>query len=189
MVNAPLDSESVYPTIVESYREFEPPGNFRQTVETLLHYVPQKYLNGLKTIVLTNRGGLSSKERKHKVWSRNRKVRLAECLGSYSRASKSSPAAVWLYVDNIVEAGISWWSWIPVLRYAVTGEVLYHEIGHHIHAAHHPVHEGKENVAEDWSSRLSKNFYRKHYWYMYPLLRVFARLVLPIFKKARKLAG
>ncbi len=96
-------------------------------METLLHYVPPKYLVGLKTIVLTNRAGLTSNERKQKVWSRNRKVRLAESLGSYSRASRSSPATVRLYVDNIVESGIAWWNRVPVLpRYVVAGRVLYH---------------------------------------------------------------
>jgi hypothetical protein len=33
-------------------------------------------------------------------------------------------------------------------------DVLYHEIGHHIHAEHKPVHEEKENVADDWSHKL-----------------------------------
>lgn len=50
-----------------------------------------------------------------------------------------------------------------------TGDVLYHEIGHHIHAEHRPVHEQRENVAEDWSSKLMRNFYRKHYWYIFPV--------------------
>jgi len=83
---------------VESYRDFEPPSEFRRAVETLLSYVPPKYLVGLKTIVLTNRAGLTRNKRKQKVWSRNRKVLLADSLGSYSRAWKSSPATVWLYV-------------------------------------------------------------------------------------------
>jgi hypothetical protein len=182
----PEISASTCPTIVESYRDFQPPMNFRETVETLLRYVPPKYLIGLKTIVLTNQAGLTSKKRKQRMWSRNRKVRLAECLGSYQHASRSSPAAVWLYVDNIVESGISWWNRVPVLRYAVACQVLYHEIGHHIHAVHRPAHEEKEDVAEDWSGRLTKGFYSRHYWYLYPLLRIFARLTSPIFERLRK---
>jgi hypothetical protein len=184
----PQASATTGPTLVESYRDFEPPLGFRQAVETLLCYVPPKYLVGLKAIVLTNQAGLTRNKRKQKVWSRNRKVRLAESLGSYSHSSRSSPATVWLYVDNIVDSGIAWWKWVPVLRYVVPGNVLYHEIGHHIHAEHRPVHEGRENVAEDWSSKLMRNFYRRHYWYIFPFLYVLARLTSPILKWLRKTA-
>ena len=176
--------DSTCPTIVESYRDFEPPSKFKQSVETLLRYVPPKYLIGLKSIVLTNRAALSRNARRQKVWSRNRKVRHAESLGSYYRATKSSPATVWLYVDNIVEAGIGWLDRAPVLRYLVVGQVLYHEIGHHIHAVHRPVHAEKEDIAENWSGTLSRRFYRQRYWYVYPFLYGVARLALLLRKSA-----
>jgi hypothetical protein len=51
-------------------------------------------------------------------------------------------------VDNIVKAQPSWALHVPLLRYVTVGDVLYHEIGHHIHAVHRPVYDGKENVAE-----------------------------------------
>lgn len=184
----PAESERRPPFIVESYRDFVPPPNFKQCVETLLRYVPAEHLVGLKTIVLTNRAGLTSRKRKQKVWSRNRKVQLATALGSYSHASRTTSAEVWLYVDNIVEAGIAWWYRIPVLRYLVASDVLYHEIGHHIHATHVRVYNGPENVAEDWSRKLRKIFYRRHYWYLFPFLFVFAKLTSPIFKRLQRRA-
>ena len=109
MGTIPLELEPNAPTIVESFREFEPPSNFRRDVETLLRYVPLKYLVGLSTIVLTNCAALTRDKRRQKVWSRNRKVRLAEAAGSYSRAWKSSPATIWMYVDNIGKAESTWW--------------------------------------------------------------------------------
>ena len=33
------------------------------------------------------------------------------------------PVTVWLYVDNIIEAGVAWWKWVPLLRYVVQGDV------------------------------------------------------------------
>jgi hypothetical protein len=57
----------------------------------------------------------------------------------------------------------------PLFCYQPLATVLYHEIGHHIHAEHKPVFEGKENIAEDWSRKLSGCFYRQHYWYLMPL--------------------
>ena len=54
--------------------------------------------------------------------------------------------------------------------------VLYHEIGHHIHAVHRPVFEGKEKVAEEWSWKLSGQFIRSRYWYLLPILYPLALL-------------
>jgi hypothetical protein len=163
-------ARDVRPEIVESYRDFTPPAQIRKMVDNLLSYVPPKYLVGLKKIVLTNRSALPRDKRRQKVWGRGRKYRLAESLGSYSRAWKSSPATVWLYVDNIVSADPAWVLRTPLLRYTRLADVLYHEIGHHIHAVHRPVHDGKENVAEDWSRKLSGRFLRRHYWFLMPIL-------------------
>jgi hypothetical protein len=136
---------------------------------------------GLKSVVLTNRQGITRNKRKQELWSRNRKVQLADCLGSYSSSTKSTPGAVWLSVDNNTKSGIPWFRWVAILRYLVQGDVFYHGIGHHIHTEHRPIHEGREKVAEDWSKRLM-NFIRKHYGYIYPFLPVLARVALPIFK-------
>jgi hypothetical protein len=184
-VTIPQKPELSGATIVESYRDFEPPTSFRQTVETLLKYVPAKYLVGLKTIVLINRAGLTSNQRKRKVWSRNRKIRLAEALGAYSKATKSSEATVWLYVDNICEMESSWWRKVPFLRYMITSDALYHEIGHHIHTVHKPIYDEREDVAEDWGRKLWGHFVRKRYWYLFPMLNVFARAVSPPIKWAK----
>ena len=169
-MTAEMKTEPGLPALVEAYRDFEPPANFKQVVETLLAYVPPKYLAGLKTIILTNSSGLSRERRRQKTWSRNRKVRLSECGGFYSRATRSSPATVSLYVDNIVRDLPRWMSRPPVVRYMVPSDVLYHEIGHHIHAVHKPIHEQREDVAEEWTHKLWSHFLRKHYWYLLPVL-------------------
>jgi hypothetical protein len=177
-------TDSGLPEIVEAYRDFDPPANFKQVVETLLAYVPPKYLVGLKTIILTNSSALSRDQRRQKTWSRNRKVRLSECRGSYSRATKSSPATVWLYVDNIVRDLPGWMTRPPLLRYMVPSDVLYHEIGHHIHTVHKPIHEEREDVAVEWSRKLWSHFLRKRYWYLMPVLYPPAKLFR--FTKASK---
>src|SRR5208282_2289273 len=154
----------VRPEIVENYRDFDPPAGFRTTLDELLDALPEKYLAGLKTIILTNQEALSRDQRRQKTWSRNHKIRLADARGWYQRASRSSPANVCLCVDNILTSEEPWMRRVPVFRYEALGTVLYHEIGHHIHAAHKPVFDGKENVAEDWSRKLFGRFLRLHYW-------------------------
>lgn len=163
------------PNVVEIYLDFEPPTDVRSLVETLLDAVPQKYLIGLKTILLTNQEALTRDQRRQKIWSRNRKYPLAKARGAYYKATKDRPATVWLFVDNLLrEWPRSLWK-IPLLCYIEVSQVLYHEIGHHIHEVHKPEYEGKENVAENWSDKLSGRFYRRHYWYLMPVLYPLAK--------------
>lgn len=95
---------------------------------------------------------------------------MADCLGTYHQATRSSNAVVWLYVDNILKSWPTWIWHVPFVRYLLIETVLYHEIGHHIHAVHKPVFEGRENVAEDWEARLGKRFFKARYWYLMPVL-------------------
>ena len=181
------DERRVRPEIVEN--DFEPPANFRLLLEDLLDGVPANYLVGLKSIVLTNQSALTRNQRRQKIWSRNRKIRLAEARGCYYRATRSSPATVWLYVDNILRSEKPWFRRLPILRYYEPGTVLYHEIGHHIHAVHRSVFEGKENVAEDWSQKLFGRFCRLRYWYLRPLaypLWLFFEVARRIERKIRQ---
>jgi hypothetical protein len=126
-------------TIVEVYRNFAPPSDLKSDVEMLLSYVPQKYFVGLKTIILTNKAGMTRDKRRQKVWSRNRKIILADALGSYSAATRSSPASVSLHVDNIVDSDPDWFRRLPVFGHGTLAHVLYHEIGHYIHRTTRPV--------------------------------------------------
>lgn len=188
MRNAPESLGAAKPEILESYRDFEPPPQVRKIVEELLDYVPRNYLRGLDKIILTNQSALTRDQRRQKIWGRRRKYRLAEARGAYSGATTSSPAMVWLFVDNMLKSQPPWALKTPLLQYSEFGEVLYHEIGHHIHAVHKPVHEGEENVAEDWSKKLRWEFFRKKYWYLipvrYPLL-LLTKLTLRILQSRR----
>src|SRR6202040_2101970 len=97
-----------------------------------------------------------------------------EALGYYSGASQSSRASITLHIDNILKRVTPGELRIPFVRYHPLATVLYHEIGHHIHKEHKPIYEGKENIAEDWSDKLSQRFYRTPYWYLRPLVKAAA---------------
>jgi hypothetical protein len=165
------------PNIVEAYRDYIPPQCVQKMVDELLGAVPPRYLVGLQTIILTNQAAQPRNRKQQKIWSRNRRIKLVEALGYYSGASRSSRASITLHIDNIFKGASPRSLRIPLMRYYPLASVLYHEIGHHIHAEHNPVYEGKENVAEDWSDKLLKGFYRTHYWYLMPLLKPLAFLI------------
>jgi hypothetical protein len=163
------EASNTAPEIVEAYRDYVPSIDVKKMVRELLKSVPAGYLAGLKRIVLTNRSSLTRDQRRKKTWQQGRKHQFATSLGVYYRATRSQPACVWLFVDNILEPFPSWVLRVPMSRYLIVGDVLYHEIGHHIHRVHRPVYEGKENVAKDWSRKLGRAFFRKRYWYLVPL--------------------
>jgi hypothetical protein len=172
------------PQIIENYRDFAPPRQVRPLIEDLLSTVPPHYLVGLKTVLLTNRNALTRDQRRQKVSGRKGKYSLAEARGAYYRPTRSSPAYVLLLIDNILSPWPSWILRVPYFRYMTLAEVLYHEIGHHIHALHQPVHDGKENVAEDWQRKLNRVFHRKRFWYLRPLIYPAGKIVRFILKSA-----
>ncbi len=172
------------PEIIENFRDFEPPAKFRKTVDDLVRCVPREFLAGLQSITLTNRLALSRDQKRQKIWSRNRKIRLADALGFYTAAARSSRASIVLYVDSITKDWDRWFGKVPLARYTQAGEVLYHEIGHHIHTVHRPVYKGKEDVAEFWRRKLWARFVRERYWYLFPAFYVVGK-VLRIVKKLR----
>jgi hypothetical protein len=160
------------PSISEHYKAYRPSVNFTKLVRDLLTAVPGEYLRGLHAIVLTNRDAASGRDKRKRFWQKDRKHKLAESMGVYSHAGANNPATIRIFVDNIERESPAWALRMPVLRHLAVGDVLYHEIGHHIDAVHRPKWGGKENVAEDWNRQLKASFIRQRAWYRKPILRV-----------------
>jgi hypothetical protein len=72
---------------------------------------------------------------------------------------------VWVFVDNTLRPFPQFMLKIRLIQYVALASVLYHEVGHHIHAVHRRVYEDRENVAEDWSRKLSRQFFLRRYGY------------------------
>jgi hypothetical protein len=170
------------PRIIEAFQEYTPPFNAAKAVHRMLKVVPQKFLWGLHSIVLTNVSALSREDRKRKTWGRKR-VTLGGALGWYS---PGEPARVTILVDNIEKRAGRKWLRLGIVRDFQLSEVLYHELGHHIHRIHKPEFMEKEDVADRWSRKLSSKFVRERYWYLFPLAAPIA-LVLGLKKDLEKL--
>ena len=160
------------PTAVqEAYRAYRPPFDAKATVEKLLASVPEDLLRGLRCIVLVNQSGLSRRHRVGKIWSRKRKVDKLRILGRYHPGWHNSQPYIELRVDRIL-LGLEGarCTRINIVREIAFGHVLFHEIGHHIHATLRPEHLEKEDVADRWAGKLNRDFIRKRYWYLLPLI-------------------
>lgn len=171
----PLDQgrdENAGPEIREFYRDYKPRLDVKRMVRELLATVPPEYLTGLKSVLLTNRSAVSRDQRRQKIRQGGRNHELAKSLGAYYKATRSRPATVSLFVDNILDSVPRWTLWFGMIRYVLVGSVLYHEIGHHIHRTQKPVYKDREAVAEDWSTKLGFRFFRKRYWYLRPIFPV-----------------
>jgi len=163
------------PRIVVAYQNYKPPFNSEKVIRNMLAVVPANYLWGLHSIVLTNVQALSRKSREQKGAGR-RRVPLSKALGYYTQAWKGEPARVTLLIDNLQKQWGRAWLRFGFIRDLILAEVLFHEIGHHIHRLHIPEFEGPENVAEKWSKKLRTKYVRVHYWYLIPVISPLAKL-------------
>lgn len=161
----------------ESYGASPPSFDAGLVVHRLLDGIPSKYLVGLKTVVLTDTDGLNHAERRKKTQSRGKTVRIRVCRGLYNRASKDAPAWIEIFVDNCTRDYPRKMLAVAYFADNLLGEVLFHEIGHHIHTTQAPEFKECEDVAESWRKRLSKIYFRRRYWYLIPVARLVQTLV------------
>lgn len=150
----------------------------------LLEGLPANYLDGIKTVVLTDAAGLNHEERRAKTWTRGKKVPIRECRGLYHEPHEGELAWIELFVDNIASRWPVGLLKIPVFADMAVSHVLFHEIGHHLHKIQAPEFREREDVAEDWEKRLQKIYFRKQYWYLTPVAYIF----YPLFWLKKKLA-
>jgi hypothetical protein len=172
LVEQVAQSETATRTVVrEFYNDFVPPRYVRKLVGGMVSSVPTEYLQGLDCVVLTNQCGHPRRYRLGKVTSRKRSVPQSRVLGRYHRAHHGKRAWIELFVDNL-SAGVSLHSFVPFVRTAIFGQVLFHEIGHHIDATIRPEFREKEDVADSWSKRLGRIYLRERYRFPRPVAKV-----------------
>lgn len=162
---------AAHPTIITAFSEYDPPFDVVATSRRTIESVPDKYLQGLTQVVLTNTGSLPRDRRRSVTKSRGRKARIKEARGLYHPGSPQHGAWIEIFVDNVLDrTGKGWNGWIGRLlqrsnwfRETELSEVLFHEIGHHVHFTVRPEYREKEDVADVWRVRLQKNYIRQRY--------------------------
>lgn len=173
----------------EFYHNLKPTFDVTKTIKRLLVGIPSKYISGIKAIVLRDATGLSHQQRRKKIRSKKRKHRYSESLGSYHPAWKGEPAWIQILVDNVIDHWPAIFLKIIFFRDLAFAEVLFHEVGHHIHKTQ--IHEfaDNENVAERWKRRLTVYYMRHRYWYLMPLfwlIHFTVRFYRGVFDSPRK---
>lgn len=164
------------PTITTAFSNYEPAFDAVAMVRRIMDSVPEKYLRGLGEVVLTNTGALPRHRRRSVSKSRGRKVRLKQARGMYHPASQKSGAWIEIFVGNTLNCwGSGWLQRTNWFRETELSQVLFHEIGHHIHFTIRPEHREKEDLADVWKVRLQKKYIRQRYGclsWIRPLIRV-----------------
>jgi hypothetical protein len=147
--------------------EYEPPFDPAPIVRRMLESLPKKYLLGLVEVVLTNSSALSRKRRRSVTTSRRRKVRVIEAAGLYHPAFKGKLAWIEIFVDTTLrgwEKGL--WLRIPLIREGKLEDILFHEIGHHIHFTCRPEYRETEDAADTWKVRLGRQYNLRRFRWM-----------------------
>lgn len=159
------------PKFILYFQEFEDPLDFEPILREALDTVPSPLVGGLDSVILRDLASLGRREKSSRYVSRGgrRRKTLPQAKGLYYPADGSRSARIELFLDNILEEQPRWMFRIPMIREYLVAGVLFHEIGHHIHAALKPTGEEKEDVADRWKIRLFRR-YGTQKW-------LFARLV------------
>jgi hypothetical protein len=162
------------PVITCVFDGYKPSIDAEKAVRRILDSVPEKYLLGLAEVVLTNASNLPRKRRRSVTRSRGRKVKQAKARGLYYQAWNGKPAWIEIFVDNTLRMWETGWSrLIPFAQEISLADVLFHEIGHHIHSTARPEFREREDVADVWKVRLTRNYnVRRHPW-LHRFLRTF----------------
>ena len=166
------------PKIVTHYTDYEPPFDVAPIIERMLESVPPKYLVGLSEVVLTNTAGLPRKLRRSMTKNRGRKRKQSAARGLYYQEWNNRPAWIQIYVDNTLrgwEKG--WWLKFRFVQEATLEDVLFHEIGHHIHFSVRPEYRETEDVADVWKVRLRRFYNRRRHWCLRAILFPFMPLI------------
>jgi hypothetical protein len=143
--------------------------------------IPANLLFGLDAVVFTDINSLSQKRRTSTTRSRGRKVRIGNTAGLYHRKWQGKPAWIEIFVDQTMgaQSGHQWIFKIPVVRDILFSDILFHEIGHHIHATAQPEFREKEDVADNWKLKLQRRYMRGRY----PWLTTVVSLAKPLIKR------
>jgi hypothetical protein len=174
------------PQVIVSFSGYKPPFDPAPIVRRMLDSVPRNYLAGLSTVVLSDAGDLSAKRRDTHVKHRKRRVMLSTARGAYHPAYRGHPAWIEIFIDNTLrgwETGL--WLRIPFIREWRLSDVLFHEIGHHIHHAVRPERREKEDVADVWKVRLDRNYARQRYRLIGVIVRMIRRFFGPQVERQR----
>lgn len=172
--------------IVENYYNFEPRYNVKERIERLLSIVPSNYLMGLKTIHLTNYQALNHSKKRKKTWSQKRKVKLKNCLGWYYHKSTNQEVWIEILIDKVQDSFPKFFLISNFIKDWILADVLYHEIGHHIHSVHKREFSEREYVAEKWKKQLFSLYFKKKYWLLIKVLRPVGFLIIFVRNRFKK---
>ena len=165
-------------TVHENYKNYSPPHGVRSSIEKLLSAVPKEFQGGLESVVLTNSGSVG-KGKTGRL--KGRKYRQQRCGGFYHPRRKGERPWIEIVVDNTVGDTPSLILRIPLIREIMLAGTLFHELGHHFDATVGAPAPSGEAAAEAWRKRLSRSYFRKHYWYVIVplniLLAPFSRII------------
>jgi hypothetical protein len=141
-----------------------------KSVERLLHGIPKQYTIGLSRVILRDSANLTRHEKMKRKLAGPEKV----LLGCYHKQWRGEGAFIELFVDKIMDQSTS-----PLLRFSfwldlLISDVLYHELGHHIHRTLRPERKNPESTANHWRRTLRHLYFRRRYRLIIPVIRVAA---------------
>jgi hypothetical protein len=157
--------------VYENYKNYTPPRGVKASIEKLLSGVPQEYLGGLESVVLTNSASIG-KGKTHRV--QGRKYLRKSCGGFYHHRHKGNRPWIEIVVDITFSDTPPLILPIPLIRELMLSGALFHELGHRLETTVGAPAPTGEAAAEAWSKRLSRTYFQRRYWYIWTPFRLIA---------------
>jgi len=178
-----VDVSTRRPVVISNFSQYVPPFDVVRITRRMLRSVPPEYLVGLDSVVLTSTDSLSRKRLRSTAKSRKRKIKIANTRGLYHPQWNGGAAWIEVFVDRTLERWAKGlWLRIPIIRDMALSHVLFHEVGHHIHATTRPEFREREDVAESWRKKLEPRYFMRQYWWL-RVLGYAVRPTLPLLRK------
>ena len=172
-----MNNDNINIPLIENYNDYPAPCFIKDSINRLLSGIPQKYLIGIKSIILTNSKSLTSDRKKD---DKNKLKNGWQTLAFYNPQRKSKPAFITMYIDRIIKDFPPLALKFHIIIDVIIGHVLFHEIGHHIHYSKIPEYRDREKVADKWIGKLGRKYLWRRYWYfmlfLSPIITAYKRL-------------
>lgn len=166
-------------SIKEDFSAYVAPPWVASTVLRLVQSIPPTHLIGLASVVLTESATTVKVKMRRRA---GRKYSPKDRLGFY-RPAWGEGALIYLIVDNILAHEGD--AWLQAKRDAMSADVLFHEVGHHLNAKMGLIARDEEASAEAWSLKLWRLHIRRRYSFLIPLVRLVKRT--DSFKRRQRL--
>lgn len=160
--------------VVEHYADRSVGVGVADRIRVVLDSLPPESLRGLDAVILRDEKSLTTQEKRKG---------LADNYGAYVRSrSGRGPTEIHLFVDAIERDWPRWFRRLPILRYEIVHQMLFHELAHHLQDRETPGRRHHEPDVVRRGRELHRDSFRSRHRLPFLAFRVVYRCLDPFVR-------